>query len=421
MGNTLIVGAQWGDEGKGKIIDTLAGDYSVVVRYQGGNNAGHTVEIGDQRYVLHLLPSGVLRKNTINIIGNNVVIDPGELIKEIEGLRERGIKVDPENLRISEGAQLILPYHILLDKITGKGVGTTYRGIGPAYTDKTARVGIRMIDLFDESALEEKVKERTHFMNWVMSYPKWHNKKRVSANEIYEGLLEARKVLLPFVERDMVGLIRKFDGHILAEGAQGTLLDVDEGTYPFVTSSNTTIGGALVGIGLRVEFDRVIGVMKAYTTRVGGGPFPTELKDSIGDRIRERGREFGSTTGRTRKVGWLDVPALRYANDVNGFTELDMVKLDVLSGEKTLKICVGYSKDGKRLDYFPVRELDHVEPIYEEILGWGKDIRGIQLIDSLPEEAIDYVDRLEELIQVPILSVGTGPDREHILLRGPLI
>lgn len=426
MPNTIVIGMQWGDEGKGKDIDILSEQHKVIIRYQGGGNAGHTVVIGDKKYALHLIPSGILREGKLNIIGNNVVIDLIKFLEEIDSLERDGIKVSPENLVMSDKCHLTLDYHTALDAAKGKEVGTTGRGIGPTYTDKAARIGIRACDLFDSENLEKKVIENTKFANHILKY---YKSPPCFAKNILGKLVKAREKILPFVRKNIEKLILENDGSLLFEGAQGTLLDIDLGTYPFVTSSNPTIGGAYTGAGIYINFDKRIGVLKAYTTRVGNGPFPTEQKNEIGDRMRERGSEFGTTTGRPRRCGWLDLFAAKYAVRVNGLTEVSLTKLDVLDYEDVIKLCVGYSVNDKKgtktffsysindkeEDYFPITEMDKCTPVYMELPGWKKDIKGARKMENLPAEARNYIKTIEDYLGIPVKRIGVGERREQTI------
>lgn len=427
MPNTIVIGMQWGDEGKGKDIDILSEQHKVIIRYQGGGNAGHTVVIGDKKYALHLIPSGILREGRLNIIGNNVVIDPIKFLEEIDSLKREGITINPENLVVSDKCHLTLPYHKRLDGLQGDGVGTTGRGIGPTYSDKAARTGIRACDLFDSENLERKVRENTNFTNNIILT--YYGSPTCSVEKTLEELLEKKERIIPFIRKDTGKLISENDGSLLFEGAQGTLLDIDLGTYPFVTSSNPTIGGAYTGAGVYVKFDKIIGVLKAYTTRVGNGPFPTEQKNELGDRLRERGGEFGTTTGRPRRCGWLDLFAAKYAVRVNGLTEISLTKLDVLDKEDIIKLSVGYSINDKKgtktffscsindkeEDYFPITEIDKCEPVYVEMSGWKTDIRDTKKPEDLPKNARAYIKTIEDYLGIPVKRVGVGEKREQTI------
>jgi adenylosuccinate synthase len=417
----VLVGAQWGDEGKGKATDLLGGRVDYVVRYQGGNNAGHTVVIGDQKFALHLLPSGILTPTVVPVIGNGVVIDPAVLLQEMSALNERGI--DTSKLVISANAHLITPYHVTLDKVTerflGKAkIGTTGRGIGPAYSDKIARIGIRVQDLFDESILRQKVESALDGKNHVLV--KVFNRRALDANAIADQLLEYAAVLGPYVADTALLLNRALDDDkvVLLEGGQGTLLDVDHGTYPFVTSSNPTAGGASTGSGIGpTRITGVVGILKAYTTRVGSGPFPTELLDEDGEKLRTIGGERGVTTGRPRRCGWFDAPIARFATRVNGLTDIFLTKLDVLTGWEKIPVCVAYDVDGVRSDEIPMTqtEFHHAKPIYEYLPGWTEDISGARTVADLPANAQSYVRYLEEISGTRISAIGVGQDRDETI------
>ncbi|MFJ5230085.1 adenylosuccinate synthase [Kitasatospora sp. NPDC088391] len=417
----VLVGAQWGDEGKGKATDLLGGSVDYVVRYQGGNNAGHTVVIGDQKYALHLLPSGILSPNVVPVIGNGVVIDPGVLLSELKGLNERGI--DTSKLLISGNAHLITPYHRTLDKVTerflGKRrIGTTGRGIGPAYADKINRVGIRVQDLFDESILRQKIEAALHDKNQLLV--KLYNRRAIPADLVLEEYLGYADKIAPYLADTTLVLDEalKADKVVLLEGGQGTLLDVDHGTYPFVTSSNPTSGGACTGSGIGpTKIDRVIGILKAYTTRVGSGPFPTELLDADGEALRRIGGERGVTTGRDRRCGWFDAVIARYATRVNGLTDFFLTKLDVLTGWEQIPVCVAYEIDGRRVEELPYNQSDfhHAKPIYENLPGWSEDISKAKTFEELPKNAQAYVKALEEMSGAPISAIGVGPGRTETI------
>jgi adenylosuccinate synthase len=422
-----LLGAQWGDEGKGKATDLLGEKVDYVVRYQGGNNAGHTVVIGDQKYALHLLPSGILSPRVIPVIGNGVVIDPSVLFSEISGLNERGI--DTSRLKISLNAHLITPYHRTIDKVSerflGKSkIGTTGRGIGPAYADKINRVGIRVQDLFDPSILRQKVEGALRDKNQVLI--KVFNRKGLEVDEVVEEYLKYADLFAPYVDDTALLLNQALDQgkNVLLEGSQGTLLDVDHGTYPFVTSSNPTAGGACTGSGIGpTRISRVIGIIKAYTTRVGSGPFPTELFDDDGEKLRSIGGEIGVTTGRARRCGWYDALIARYAARVNGLTDLFLTKLDVLSGWEKIPVCVAYEVDGKRVEELPASQSDfhHAKPVYEYLPGWSEDISKAKSLDQLPANAQAYVRYLEEISGVPVSAVGVGAERDETILIKELI
>ena len=414
----VLLGAQWGDEGKGKATDLLGGRVDYVVRYQGGNNAGHTVVIGDQKFALHLLPSGILTPSVVPVIGNGVVIDPEVLLQEMANLAARD--VDTSKLVISANAHLITPYHVTLDKVTerflGKSkLGTTGRGIGPTYSDKIARIGIRVQDLFDESILRQKVEGALVNKNQVLV--KVYNRRELQVDAIADQLLEYAEVLRPYVADTSLLLNNALDAGkvILLEGGQGTLLDVDHGTYPFVTSSNATAGGACTGSGIGpTRITRVIGILKAYTTRVGSGPFPTELLDDDGEKLRTIGGERGVTTGRPRRCGWFDAPIARFATRVNGLTDFFLTKLDVLDTFERIPVCVAYDVDGERMDELPMTQtgFHHAKPIYEYLPGWMTDISAARTVDDLPANARAYVQFLQDVSGAPISAIGVGQDRD---------
>ncbi|PPK67900.1 adenylosuccinate synthase [Actinokineospora auranticolor] len=423
----VLIGAQWGDEGKGKATDLLGDRVQWVVRYQGGNNAGHTVVLPDgQNFALHLIPSGILTPGVTNVIGNGVVVDPGVLLKELAGLEERG--VDTSRLLLSSDAHLIMPYHVAIDKVTerylGKAkIGTTGRGIGPAYQDKVARVGVRVQDLLDEKILRQKVEAALDVKNQMLV--KIYNRKALDANQVVDEVLAARERFGHRIADTRLLLNQALERGetVLLEGSQGTLLDVDHGTYPFVTSSNPTSGGACAGSGIGpTRITTVIGILKAYTTRVGSGPFPTELNDEMGERLRKIGGEVGVTTKRLRRTGWFDAVIARYATRVNGITDFFLTKLDVLSGLEKVPVCVGYQVDGKRVDDMPMTQTDvhHAVPVYEELPGWWEDISQCRSFDELPANARAYVERLEELSGARVSAVGVGPGRDQTIVRHEL-
>ncbi|KQP00879.1 adenylosuccinate synthase [Leifsonia sp. Leaf264] len=423
----VLIGAQWGDEGKGKATDLLGSRLDYVVKFNGGNNAGHTVVIGDEKYALHLLPSGILSPNVIPVIANGVVVDIEVLFEELDALIARG--VDVSKLKVSANAHIITAYHRTIDKVTerflGKRqIGTTGRGIGPAYADKINRVGIRMQDLFDENILRQKVEGALDSKNHLLV--KIYNRRAIEVDEIVQELLGYAERLRPMVTDTSLLLHRALDEGktVLFEGGQATMLDVDHGTYPFVTSSNATSGGAVTGSGVAPNrIDRVIAVIKAYTTRVGAGPFPTELFDEWGDFLTEKGHEFGTTTGRKRRTGWYDAPIARYSARINGVTDFVLTKLDVLTGLSTIPVCVAYDVDGVRHDEVPVSQSDfhHATPIYEEFPGWTEDITTARTFDDLPKNAQDYVLALEAMSGSRISVIGVGPGREEIVVRHDLI
>jgi adenylosuccinate synthase len=421
---SIIVGAQWGDEGKGKATDLLADATDMVVRYQGGNNAGHTIVVGDEVFKLHLIPSGILYPHVTPVIAAGVVIDPKVLLEELDGLEQRGL--DPyARVRISGDAHLIMPYHRELDQLIERrlgslNLGTTRRGIGPAYADKASRVGLRVQDLFDASIFRKKLDAVLDHTNLVLT--RIYDRPAMDAEAIAEEYLGYAARLEPMVADTTALLHEALEAgrNIILEGAQGTMLDLDHGTYPFVTSSNPVAGGALTGAGLGPHsIDRVIGITKAYVTRVGSGPFPTELMDDIGERITELGGEYGTTTGRRRRVGWFDAVVARYAQRVNGFTDLFLTKLDVLDTFEELKVAVAYRCDGTLHHHLPSHQsiIHHAEPEYVTVEGWGTDTSGMTLYKDLPKAARDYIDLLEEQCGAPITWVSVGPGRAQTLER----
>jgi len=423
----VIIGAQWGDEGKGKATDLLADRIDYVVKFNGGNNAGHTVVIGDQKYALHLLPSGILTDGVVPVIGNGVVVDIEVLFDELTALASRG--VDVSKLVVSANAHVITQYHRTLDKVTerflGKRqIGTTGRGIGPAYADKINRVGIRIQDIFDENILRQKVEGALHQKNHLLV--KIYNRRAIAVDEVVEDLLSYADRLRPMVADTGLLLNQALEAGktVVFEGGQATMLDVDHGTYPFVTSSNSTSGGAATGSGVAPNrIDRVIGIAKAYVTRVGAGPFPTELHDEWGEWLRTRGFEFGTTTGRPRRTGWYDAPIARYSARINGVTDYVLTKLDILTGLETIPVCVAYDVGGVRFDEVPVNQTDfhHAVPIYEEFPGWSEDISGARTFDDLPKNAQDYVLALEAMSGARISAIGVGPQRDAIVVRHDLL
>ncbi|MFQ3646665.1 MAG: adenylosuccinate synthase [Anaerolineae bacterium] len=423
---TILIGAQWGDEGKGRFVDWLAGDAHVVARYSGGDNAGHTVAVGQKVYKLHLIPSGVLHPSVVSIMGNGMVINPVNLVKEMDYLASEGIRVTPESLRISTRAHVITPGHIALDKAReaqlGAGaIGTTLRGIGPAYFDKTGRTGIRMGDLLDVEVFGDTMTAALERSNAQLAQM---NAELVDIPAAVQAYVTAADRLRPFIQDTTAYLAQRLreGARVVSEGAQGTLLDVDHGTYPFVTSSSPTSGGALTGLGFGpTHVDRVIGVAKAFSTRVGGGPMPTEQQNEIGARLRGTGEnfwdEYGTTTGRARRCGWLDMVMLRYAAMVNGFTELALTKLDVLSGFEALQLAVAYEVDGQRVTLPPstTYQLARAVPVYETLPGWDADLTGVRVWDDLPQEAQQYVARISELLELPIRMLSVGPERSQLI------
>ncbi|KIP51545.1 adenylosuccinate synthase [Leucobacter komagatae] len=427
MPAVLITGAQWGDEGKGRATDLLGSRVDYVVKFNGGNNAGHTVVIGDQKYALHLLPSGILTPGVVPVIANGVVVDLAVLKLELDALKERG--VDVSKLKVSANAHVITEYHRTLDKVTerflGKRqIGTTGRGIGPAYADKINRVGIRIQDIFDEGILRQKVEAALDFKNQVLV--KIYNRRAIDADEVVNDLLQYRELLEPMVCDTGLLLHNALaeDKTVLYEAGQATMLDIDHGTYPFVTSSNATSGGASTGSGVPPhQIDRIIAVIKAYTTRVGSGPFPTELFDEMGEFLQTKGGEFGVTTGRARRCGWYDAPMARYAARINGVTDFVLTKLDVLSGIKSIPVCVAYDVNGVRHDEMPVNQSDfhHATPIYQEFPGWDEDITDCRKFEDLPKNAQDYIVALEAMSGARFSAVGVGPEREQVVVLHDLL
>ena len=420
MSSVVVVGTQWGDEGKGKITDFLSEKAEYVARYQGGDNAGHTIQFGGETYKLHLIPSGIFSPEKLCIIGNGVVVNPKSLVTELAYLHERNITTD--NLRISDRAHVILPYHIELDRLQeeakgDKKIGTTIKGIGPAYMDKAARVGIRIADLLDREVFEERLRLNLEDKN--RQFTKLYDANPMNFEEIFEEYYEYGQQIKKYVCDTSVLLNDALDNgkRVLFEGAQGVMLDIDQGTYPFVTSSNPLAGGVTIGSGVGPsKVTKVVGVCKAYTSRVGDGPFPTELFDEIGSRIREVGREYGTTTGRPRRVGWFDSVVMRHSKRVSGITNLCLNSIDVLTGLETVKICVAYRKsNGEEISHYPASlvELGQCEPVYEELPGWSEDITGCRTLDELPIEAQNYVRRVSELVGVKISTFSVGPDRNQ--------
>ncbi|MCM3081217.1 adenylosuccinate synthase [Brevibacillus invocatus] len=425
MSTVVVVGTQWGDEGKGKITDYLAESAEVVARYQGGNNAGHTIIFGGNKYKLHLIPSGIFYTDKICVIGNGMVIDPKALVKELEYIHSFGFST--KNLRISDRAHLILPYHIKLDGVEedsrgANKIGTTRKGIGPAYMDKAARIGIRIADLLDREEFARKLERNLAEKNLLLE--KLYNTTGFDLQEVMDEYLGYAEIIRPYVTDTSVVLNDTIDNgnRVLFEGAQGVLLDIDQGTYPYVTSSNPIAGGVTIGSGVGpTKINQVIGVAKAYTTRVGDGPFLTELTDETGDHIREVGFEYGTTTGRPRRVGWFDSVVVRHARRVSGITGLAITKLDTLTGIETLRICTAYKYNGEIIESFPanLNLLAKCEPVYEELPGWSEDITGIRNLNDLPENARHYIERITQLTGIPMSIFSVGPDREQtVVVRG---
>jgi adenylosuccinate synthase len=422
MPNVVVVGLQWGDEGKGKIVDFLSEKADVVARYQGGHNAGHTVVIDNEKFILHLIPSGILYKDKMCLIGNGVVVDPAALIKEIKGLKERGVEVG-KNLFLSKNAHLIMPYHIIMDreneKLRGsKSIGTTGRGIGPAYCDKIGRVGIRAADLLQPAVFKDKLRANIININFLLE--NLYKIPPLDIESIYNEYMDYAERLSEYIADTDIIVNKMISGNknVLFEGAQGTLLDIDHGTYPYVTSSNAIAGGACTGLGVGpTKISHVLGVVKAYTTRVGSGPFPTEIKNSLGDKIREKGAEYGATTGRPRRCGWLDMVILRHSAKINGLTGIAITKLDILDGIDVIKICTSYRHKGKTYEDFPkeINTLEECEPVYEEIEGWGRNTAGIRDFNRLPEEAKAYVKKIEKLMEVEVQLISTGQRRDELI------
>ena len=420
---SVVIGTQWGDEGKGKVVDLISENVDIVARYQGGANAGHTICWGDKTFVLHLVPSGIFHEHVICVIGNGVVIDPVAVMEEIRMIRELGYDVDGR-LLISHNAHLIMPYHKRIEEAKERArdagaIGTTGRGIGPAYVDKFARTGIRVVDLLDRDVLRRKLKEAIEEKNAILKGI--YDADELNVEQIIEEYVEFDKLIDPYVTdtSQYLGNALKQGKRILAEGAQGSLLDVDFGTYPFVTSSHPTVGGCCTGLGVPpTEIDRIIGIVKAYCTRVGNGPFPTELEDAVGKRLRDVGDEYGATTGRPRRCGWLDLVALRYTSMINGLTELAITKLDVLTGLDELRVCTAYRYDSKESARFPseVHTLERVEPVYESFEGWSEDLTAATHFEDLPAAAQRYLNFISEFVEIPISMISTGPKREQIVL-----
>ncbi|MEB7773183.1 adenylosuccinate synthase [Kurthia gibsonii] len=419
MTSVVVVGTQWGDEGKGKITDFLSKQADIIARFSGGDNAGHTIQFEGETYKLHLIPSGIFYSDKRSVMGNGMVINPESLVKELKGLQERG--VDTSNLRISNRAHVILPYHIHQDKVdeASRGdakIGTTCKGIGPCYTDKVQRIGIRIADLLDKDVFEEKLRTNLELKNRL--FTKFYEVEGLAFDDIFEKFYAYGQEIAPYVTDTSKILNDVMDegGKVLFEGAQGVLLDVDHGTYPYVTSSNPVAGGVTTGTGVGpASINRVIGVSKAYTSRVGDGPFPTELFDEVGNQIREVGREYGTTTGRPRRVGWFDTVVVRHSRRVSGITDLALNSIDVLSGLDTVKICVAYDYNGERITEYPanLHIIEQCKPIYEELPGWDEDITGVRRLEDLPENARKYVERVSELTGIRIATFSVGPDRDQ--------
>ena len=425
MSSVVVVGAQWGDEGKGKIVDLLTNYSDYIVRFQGGNNAGHTLVVEGRQYIFHIIPSGILYEDKMCMIGNGVIVDPGVLLEEMDSLKEKGLDVTPDRMMISENAHLIMPYHAQMDQAKeaalaeDKKIGTTGRGIGPCYMDKVGRIGIKAGDLMDESLFKEKLKFAIDEKNFLLT--KKYNAPAVDFDSVYRECMGYAERLIPYLGNVSVVLdkARKADKNILFEGAQGTQLDIDHGTYPFVTSSNTVAGNACNGSGFGPShIDAVVGIIKAYTTRVGSGPFPTELFDTAGEELQNKGHEFGATTGRRRRCGWMDGVVANDAVRLNGVTDWALTKLDVLSGQKTIKMAHSYEYEGKTHHAMPtnIKAAEGVRPVYEDHAGWNEEIDGVQNFDDLPVEAKDYIKRLEDFTEVPASIVSVGPDRAQTLL-----
>lgn len=423
MSNVVVVGSQWGDEGKGKVVDLLTSRADLVVRFQGGNNAGHTLVVNGKQTICHLIPSGILHSDKKNLIGNGVVIDPEVLLEEIDALTEEGIAISPENLAISEKAHLIMPYHTAIDmaREAKKGdakIGTTGRGIGPCYEDKSGRRGVRAVDLLELDLLEEKIRNNLEEKNFLLT--KFFNSEPIEFQPIFDSYVGMAEKLGPYISDVSLEVDKAIRAgkKILFEGAQGTHLDIDHGTYPFVTSSNPVAGSVCAGVGIGPDkLHHIVGIVKAYTTRVGAGPFTTELFDKTGDYIQEKGAEFGATTGRRRRCGWLDLVMMRDSIRFNGLTSLSITKLDVLTGLDTVKICVAYEIDGEQMESRPpsLKKLAKCVPVYEELPGWNEDISSAKSLDQLPKEARDYLNRIEQITEVPLSIVSVGPMRDQTI------
>ena len=423
MSNVVVIGAQWGDEGKGKVVDLLASRADMVVRFQGGNNAGHTLVVNGEQTICHLIPSGILHKEKKCLIGNGVVVDPEVLLEEIERLSSKGISISPENLSLSEKAHLIMPYHQAIDAASeaAKGkdkIGTTGRGIGPCYEDKVGRRGVRAIDLFDPEILADKIQANLKEKNFLLT--DFYKTEALEFKPIYDKYIEMAERLKPYISNVSIAVdqVARKNGKILFEGAQGTHLDIDHGTYPFVTSSNPVSGSVCAGVGIGPgKLHHILGIVKAYTTRVGSGPFPTELNDETGTYIQEKGKEFGTTTGRRRRCGWLDLAMMKDSIRYNGLDSIGMTKLDVLTGLDVIKACVAYELNGKKIDFMPasIKDLARCKPVYEEFPGWKADISSVRSVDELPWEAKNYIKRLEEIMEVYFSIISVGPMRDQTI------
>ena len=419
MSSVVVVGTQWGDEGKGKITDFLSKKADIIARFAGGDNAGHTIKFGGETYKLHLIPSGIFYQDKISVMGNGLVINPKSIVTELKGLQERGI--DTSNLRISNRAHIILPYHIHQDKAEEEArgdqkIGTTCKGIGPCYQDKVARIGIRVADLLDKEVFEQKLRANVELKNRL--FEKFYEVEGISFEEIFEEYYGYGQEIAQYVTdtSKILNDILDEGGRVLFEGAQGVMLDIDQGTYPFVTSSNPVAGGVAIGAGVGPsKVARVVGVSKAYTSRVGDGPFPTELFDEVGHRIREVGREYGTTTGRPRRVGWFDTVVVRHSRRVSGITDLALNSIDVLSGLETVKICTAYEYNGEIITEYPanLHIIEQCKPVYEELPGWSEDITNVRSLDELPENARRYVERIVELTGIQLMTFSVGPAREQ--------
>ena len=426
MTSVVVVGTQWGDEGKGKITDFLSKQADAIARYSGGDNAGHTIQFEGETYKLHLIPSGIFYSDKTSVMGNGMVINPQSLVKELTGLQDRGI--DTSNLRISNRAHVILPYHVYQDKVDEESrgdakIGTTCKGIGPCYTDKVQRMGIRVADLLDKEVFEQKLRSNLEMKNRL--FTKFYEVEPLNFDDMFEQFYEYGQQIAKYVTdtSKVLNDVIDSEGKVLFEGAQGVLLDVDHGTYPYVTSSNPVAGGVTTGTGIGPSaVTRVIGVSKAYTSRVGDGPFPTELFDEVGHQIREVGREYGTTTGRPRRVGWFDSVVVRHSRRVSGITDLALNSIDVLTGLDTVKICVAYDYNGERITEYPANNhiIEDCKPIYEELPGWEEDITGVRRLEDLPENAQNYVKRVSELTGISIATFSVGPDRTQTNMLKPL-